>query len=423
MLRPTQAGERIDTLDIARGIALFGIFMVNIQLMTKPLAYLWTGDPAAEGPAAAGFHYVTRVMFESKSYPLFSMLFGMGMALMLDRARAAGRPFVAPYLRRTAQLLMVGLVHALLIWYGDILVYYASFAVVVMWFAGLSTRVLLSVAGGLLGLASLWIVGVSLLGGLLGGGEVPEATSVTTFSGFWEALSQGQLKGGPVDPAWAAAEVDANKNGPFLHAVAMRAINWGSGTVFWFLFSGTFLHVPAMFFLGAAIMRSGVLTNPESSWPKRFVHIGLFVGVPGSAVAVAMSELTGEDSIWFGLSGALTFVVGPCVSIGYLGVASWLALRLRSALVVRSIAAAGRMAMTNYLGQSIIVAALAQHWGLGWYDEVSRVGMVGIVAVIYAGQLVFSSLWLSRFTMGPLEYLWRCGTYFRLPRLLKQADS
>ncbi len=422
-LRPTQSAERIQTLDVARGIALFGILMVNVQLMTQPLEYLWTGDPAAEGPLAAAFHYLTRVLFESKSYPLFSMLFGMGMALMLDRARASGRAFAFPYLRRLFLLLLVGCAHAFLIWYGDILIYYALFGMGIMWVAGLSTRVLLIIASVLLGLATVWMVAFAILGGLMGGDEIVEETTVTTFAEFWQALKGGEVPGGPMDAAWAVAEIDANKNGPYANAVAMRAINWVSGTIFWMMFSGMFLHIPAMFLFGLAILRSGALTRPDSPWPGRFLLMGLVVGLPGSIAAVAMSELNDQGSIWFGLSAALTFVVGPCISIGYLGLASWMARGLIGNLIVKSVASAGRMALTNYLMQSILVAVLAQHWGLAWYGDVSRVGMVGIVAGIYVFQLGFSSLWLSRFTMGPFEYVWRCGIYFRMPKLLKQADA
>ncbi len=418
-LRPTAPTERIAALDVARGIALFGIFMVNIQMMVQPMKWMFEGGGGNEGLAGQIAHYATRIFFESKSYPLFSMLFGMGMVLMYDRAKAAGREFAPAYLRRVALLLAFGIAHAFFIWYGDILIYYACFALVLMWFAPrLSTRTMLTVALSLMAVAALWGAG---LGYGFAQMTPPDRSvaEVTTFTGFWEAMQAGEIQGGPELPAWAAAETDAFGNGPYAHAVGMRAINWFMGTIFWMVLFGVVLHVPAMFFLGGAIMRSGALTASRSQWPRRFLLIGLTVGLPGAVAATVLSEAFGPMSAMGAVATGLTHLTGPAVSIGYIGLAVWLARCGAMAWLARAIASAGRMALTNYLMQSVLVAFIAQHWGLGMYGEITRVPMVGIVFGIYVGQLVFSSLWLKAFTMGPFEYLWRCGTYLKLPRLTR----
>ncbi|MEO1717019.1 MAG: DUF418 domain-containing protein, partial [Planctomycetota bacterium] len=113
--------------------------------------------------------------------------------------------------------------------------------------------------------------------------------------------------------------------------------------------------------------------------------------------------------------GGVTHVFGPFVSLGYLGIAMWLAHSGVLRWLVQSIAAAGRMALTNYLMQTILVAALAQHWGLGWFGDVTRLEMFWIVLAVYALQLIVSPIWLNAVGMGPFEYAWRCGTYLRLP--------
>lgn len=244
-LKPTSTVERIEALDVARGIALFGIFMVNIQFMVQTLGYMLEGRGPEEGPVAAGFHYLTRVLFESKSYPLFSMLFGMGLMLMRERAVARGRRFVAPYLRRLAMLFAFGLCHALLVWHGDILFYYACFGLVIMWFGPCNPRTLAITGLSLIVLASLLLLAISLLGML--GGEPPltEAGVVTTFPEFWQALKSGDVMG-PMDPAWSAGEADAIGNGPFAAAVGMRAINWITGIVWWMILGGTYFRIPRL---------------------------------------------------------------------------------------------------------------------------------------------------------------------------------
>lgn len=413
-LGPTSTGERVTSMDIARGIALLGIFMVNIQIMTQPLGWLIEGSAVKEGPLSAAAHYVTRVLFESKSYPLFSMLFGMGLVLMHDRARAAGRAFVPVYLRRLALLLLMGLAHAWLLWYGDILFYYACFGLGIMWLAPLRARTMLILAIVASVLAAVWVSGLTLLQAVAGGQPEPSGLKVAGFAEFRDALFAWKLQGGPLDPAWSLGETDAIKHGPFAHAVQMRGINWVSGIVFWVIFGGVFLHVPAMFLLGASIMRAGILAHTRGPWMKRFLLLGLLVGLPGSTAAVVMGEYGGPNSTLYGLGTALTYLVGPCLSLGYVGLAMWLAHAGALRWLGRALAAAGRMALTNYLLQSLLVAAVAQHWGLARFGTISRVEMVGIVLGIYCFQLVASRLWLSRFAMGPMESLWRSGTYLRL---------
>lgn len=417
VLSATRPSERIMALDVARGLALFGIFMVNVQVMTQPIGWLMSGAVQQEGPLAQGLHLVTRVLFESKSYPLFSMLFGMGMALMYQRARALNRPFVTPYLRRLFLLAAFGLAHALLIWYGDILFYYFMVGLVAMWFVGLRPRTLLIVAAVCVAIATVILAGMSVVGAIMTPeGAIPETTSVTTFAQFWQEMKAGKIEAGPMHPAWMAGENDAFANGPFLNAVGMRAINWLMGMVFWLIVMGTAPHILAMFLIGIAIMKSDPF-SAESRLPGLFVKLGLFVGLPGAIAMVAIVEISGLNTVGAGLAAAGTHVVGPCVSLGYFGLAILLARRGATNPLVVGIASAGRLGLTNYIMQSVVVAVYAQHWGLGHFGDVSRTEMVVIVLAVYAFQVAYSPLYLRFFAMGPLEYLWRTGIYLRLPRL------
>lgn len=416
-LGATRPSERILALDVARGLALFGIFMVNVQVMTQPIGWLMSGDVQREGPLAQGLHYLTRALFESKSYPLFSMLFGMGMALMYHRAQAVRRPFFSPYLRRLFILAGFGLAHALLIWYGDILFYYFMVGLVAMWFVRLRPRTLLIIAGVCVGIATLILGGLSVLGAVMSSeGAIPETTTVTTFAEFWQEMKAGNIEAGPMHPAWIAGETDAFANGPYLNAVAMRTINWLSGMIFWLIVMGTMPHILAMFLIGIAVMKSNPFAE-SSKLPGLFLKLGLFVGLPGSVALIAVSEISGVNTVGAGLAAAGTHIVGPCLSLGYFGLAILLARRAPTNPVVVGIASAGRLGLTNYIMQSVVVAAYAQHWGLGRFGDVSRTDMVVIVLTVYVFQILYSPLYLRRFAMGPLEYLWRTGIYLRPPKL------
>ena len=119
---------------------------------------------------------------------------------------------------------------------------------------------------------------------------------------------------------------------------------------------------------------------------------------------------------------ALTLLFGPLVGLLYLSLATLAAQSWRSNPLVRAIACAGRMALTNYLMQTLIVAALMQHWGFGWYGTFDRVQLAGIVVAVYTCQLIWSPLWLRTFKMGPLEWAWRWWTYLRVPAIIRRES-
>lgn len=417
---PVREAERIESLDVARGLALLGIFMVNIQMMAQPLGWYVLGGGSNEGPLGSACYYLTRVFCESKSYPLFSMLFGMGLALMHDRAGAAGRPFTPRYLRRLAMLLLMGVAHAVLLWYGDVLVYYALVGFAVMWLARCRPRTLLAIGVVLTVLAALWAGGLQALMTLGGGPPKAAPTDVTTFAEFWARLTSGGGTTGPFDPAWTAAEIDAFAHGPFAHEFKMRTLDWASTALFWIIANGGVVHIAAMFCVGAAIMRAGVMTDPRPLWTRRFLLLGVLVGLPVAVLAVALHALAPASPLAVGGGTALTMLAGPCLSLGYLGGAMWLARRCGGAAPVRAIAAAGRTALTNYIAQSLVAAAVMMHWGLAMFGEFTQAQMVALVLTVYAVQLAASALWLRACTMGPLEWVWRCWTYLRFSPFVRR---
>lgn len=418
---PTRESERIAGLDVARGLALLGIFLVNIQMMAQPIGEAFAMVPYGEGPAGAGLFYLVSIFFAGKSYPLFSMLFGIGLVLMYERARVAGRAFASLYLRRIAALLLIGIVHAFVLWYGDILIVYAAVAFIAMWFARLSGRVLLIVGAGFVLLAMLQGLAFGLLGVVAMAGEPPAEAAEVIDSGrgavatLLEAWRVGEGHE-PTSPYWIEAEREAFAHGPFADATLMRLVNWGSMIVFWMLLMGGGAHVVGLFLVGGGLFRMGLLTPRGRVWRRRLILLGLVVGVPGSALVSLAPALLGEESppmLVLSMPGLMLF--GPMVSLLYLGLAFEVASRLPA--LAAPFAAAGRMALTNYILQSLIAATAFHHWGLALFGETTRVGRVGLVAGVFVAQLVLSVLWLRAFRMGPLEWAWRAATYLRVPPL------
>lgn len=425
---PTRESERSTTLDVARGIALLGIFMVNIEIFAAPIGTYIEGLGQSETSAVEVTLYaLMATLFEFKSYPLFSILFGIGLAIMHRNSTRAGKPFLGTYVRRLGMLLVVGLAHVGLIWMGDILLHYAIVGGIAVWLAGRSSRFLLTLGTGVILFSAVWVV----VGGILLGGA-PEAPAedpipAPVFEDGWagfRALTEGLSAGdvdGPADPTWMAAERAAFGEGPFGAAAAMRAVNYLGFTVFAFLMQGLVLHLIGLFFLGMGLLKAGLFEPQRRRSLIKLATVCLAIGLPLSAfvtwVRLADIDLAGLRPIAFGL----TRIAGPLMAIGYLGLAAVIAQHVRP--LGRLLANTGRLALTNYLMQSIIATALMYHWGLGWFDSTTRPGRIGIVLGVFAFQVVFSTLWLRAFTMGPLEAMLRGVTYLRLPSIRRDHSQ
>lgn len=434
VLKPVAIENRIRSLDVARGFALLGILMVNVQLLCQPMVWLWNGGGSNEGPVGATAYYATRLFFESKSYPLFSLLFGMGLMLMRERAIAAGRSFAKPYLRRLSMLLVMGVLHALLLYFADVLIIYSIIGFFAMWLMGRRSKVLLVLSVSLLSLAVLF----SVFSGFMGmqyyasKGEDPfvdePAEMVVAepgdehigFSAFFERIKQGEIvEIGPMSPEWESAAKDAFQNGPMSHAILMRGLEWVVEQFNWTLGGGAVLQISGMFFLGAWLMKIDALGAGAARCMRRLILIGLLIGMPCSLASVVLTAVATEHSALYFFSFNLMALAGPCVALGYMGLSIWVARRFGEGWFARSVASTGRMALTNYIMQSLLVCVIAQHWGFGMYGEISQAQMLAIAVSIYCFQLIVSPLWLSRFTMGPLEWLWRWWTYLRRPKFIK----
>jgi uncharacterized protein len=419
----TDRRDRIAALDVARGLALLGIFLVNIHAMADSMG-VWLLELEGRTVAGDGLSAIDQVAVAGvylwcagKFYPLFSMLFGMGFVLLLDRATAAGHGVAGLYLRRLGLLLVLGLLHGWLLWFGDVLAMYAVCGVVLLLVRAWSARALLIVGAGLYlagGLASLsFAVGMEWLSTLEPGVPTPaEAVGIEPGSRFvqmFEGFGSGAID--DIDsPLYIALEREAMAEGPWYDAVGFHLWTWALVVVSMVL--GLGWQAAGLFMVGAGLMRGGVMSPGRSRARTRLATAGLAIGLGLSILTYA--GVRGAGDPWGGvLAYSGPAVVGGVLSLGYLMGAAVACDRGWLPWLRVGLAAAGRLALTNYLMQSLIASLAFRYWGLGLYGELSASQRVGFVLAVFAGQVVASVAWLRVFRMGPMEWVWRVATYGR----------
>ncbi len=411
-LAPIGQSGRIVELDILRGVALLGILSMNIVAFSMPgVAYL---DPTAYGDLSGANFLVwtlTHLFAAEKFMTVFSMLFGAGILLMAERAAASGRNPAGPHILRMLWLIVFGLLHAHLLWYGDILFWYGLCGLVVFWLRGLKPVALIGLGIVSIGVASAFM----LFGGLTIDHWPPET--------YNEVMAQ-------LNPsAEAVAQEIAAYRGGWLGQMEHRVPTALDLEISGFL-SWAFWRASGVMLLGMALFKLGILTGERSRRLYRgLVLAAVFVGLPIIAWGIHRNFATGwEPSRSFFFGEQYNYWASLIVALGWIGVvipacrmrtgdrgsqtgrAAAALLRLR-----RSLAAVGRMAFTNYILQTVLCTWIFYGHGLGLFGQVERVDQIAIVVAVWALQLAVSPLWLKRFRFGPLEWLWRALTYGRAP--------
>lgn len=383
MTAPT---PRIATLDYLRGVAVLGILVANLPGFALPHAAYFS--PLAWGgtrPADIAVWFATFVLVEGKMRGLFAMLFGASMLLVLERAEAAGRDPAAVHLRRMASLFAIGCAHLYLVWYGDILAHYALVGTIALLFAAAGTRLLLVAA-----LACLLIATLNGLALLQAVGD----------PGARAALEQSF---GRPPPAVLLREIGALR-GSLADGIAWRW-NESAGPLTALLFNGP--ETLGYMLLGMAGLRSGFLTG---AWPaRRYALLGavtLLATMPLHVAAAWRTVAHGFDmpSV-VTASFAIERPLRPVTVVGY---AALLILACRwDGPVTRAVAAAGRMALSNYLLCSVLLAAVFYGWGAGRFAHWGRAESYMLLLPLWTAMLCGSRWWLGRFGQGPFELAWR----------------
>lgn len=397
---PIDAPQRIVALDAIRGFALLGIFLMNVEWFTRPLQEMGFGIP----PGATGIDYAAAwfvyVFVQGKFWVLFSLLFGMGFAVMKARAGNAAT-FNTTYVRRCAVLLVFGVAHALLLWPGDILHSYAIAALILLAFGEMGDRKRLLLG---LGLYAAFVL-LTLTAGLMFSALPADALAeIETASGqSAEDIAQ-------------AAQIYAQ--GDYWQATQQRARD------FMVVLSSDFAVVPmamGVFMLGIWLVRTGRMHDVVAQ--RAFFARLALVSIPVGLALVAWSVSLGVSFDGYRELGSMTLATGLMMagnlplSLGYLALFA-LGLGVPALSRVLSwLAPAGRMALTNYLLQSLVAALLFHGYGFALWGQLGRAAQVALVLAVFGMQLVLSALWLSRYRFGPMEWLWRWLTYGARPPL------
>lgn len=541
-MAPIASNERIEVLDVIRGFALIGIFLMNIEFFNRSSSEMGEGIQhgltGLNWLAAFGIQYFVT----GKFWTMFSVLFGMGFAVMLTRAQARGSHFLKLYVRRVAALAVFGILHTILLWPGDILFSYAATAsmLLLILFAPVSLCIVGAVLSGVLalvpGMGNFYSIAIvfSLAGlialylrndeGILHGfceliaslsllfsiamvaftAKKDVALIAFLFAVFCFALSyalkyfhrkpeqkplafgviyylsififlvtafgykfavvnqvspvaahvqqksQTEHKEAVGDAASAKAVTSAQEaedkkksekaaekerkrieenaekeqksaeelrlvqNNSYVDLAKFRAKTFAQdydGNIV------TSFQAIALFLIGFGLVRLGIMENTRAYLPQfrkiawTCIPIGWGIGL--ASAYLATEYLPGKNDEAFELALFMQMLSYLPACIGYLSLLVCL-MHTRCAKYLRLLAPYGRMALTNYLGQSLIASTVFYGYGLGWYG-MERAKQVAFVFAVVLLQIAFSHWWLARFRYGPMEWVWRAITYWTLP--------
>jgi len=374
----TAPPERIEAIDILRGLALFGVLVVNLvgSFRISFLEYFYLPDPARAWHDRIADTAI-RIALEGKALTIFAFLFGAGLAIQHERwsrTRGDARPLLR---RRLAVLSVFGLAHLLLVWNGDILLEYALVGMAALWFLDEPDARLERWIPGLL-VASMVLPSLALLWHLPDDAELLDQiiqANVIYGTGTWVDIRMQSLR-------------------EFLRLAPMLA--------------GLLPQTLAIFLAGMLAWRRGYLREPDAHARELLGIAAVGLGVGGALTVFNLIDREG----WLFFLTAVTLSIAPLVLAA--GYAASLMLLLRSVPTRRALAAfasLGRMAFTNYIMQSLVFGFVFYGYGLGLFGRLGTVRALAIGLTVYLLQLAFSHWWLGRYRFGPLEWAWRSLTY------------
>lgn len=418
LLGPVSSTERISSLDVLRGVALLGILLMNIAGFG--LVFMAYVDPTVQGGSEGANLFVwvmNNMFFEGTMRALFSMLFGVGMVLMTSRmiGRGGGIEVADIYYRRTIWLLIFGLIHGyLILWTGDILFAYGLWGLFLFPFRNTKPKKLI------IAVVVLTLIGVAL--------QFGKYTEITKYKAQYEAAQvygeedlPKELKEGK--EAWEGlsaelkpdmekiAEDTQSMHKGYLELVMFLApVNRMMQTTFNYDYNPW--DVLAMMLLGIALFKMGVITAQlKTKTYLLMVLLGYGIGIPVNYYETTII-LEDNFSILSFFESGLTYPFGRiAMSFGHIGlVMIFCKLNILGFLRI-SLAAVGRMALTNYIMHSVICAFVFTGIGFSLFGKLQRHELYYVVLAIWIFQLIASPIWLKYFRFGPLEWLWRTLTY------------
>ncbi len=395
--------DRIISIDVLRGVAVLGILIMNIQSFSMPAAaYI---NPAAYGNLEGLNKWVwilSHILASEKFMSIFSLLFGAGILIFTDNARAKGKNHALLHYRRMGWLLLFGLLHGYLLWYGDILVTYSLCGMLLLLFRQLSPRKLFLIGFG------FYLVPLIL------------DTFFASTMAYWpEEALESTIQSWMPDQKHLQHILEGYR-GRWVDQMGVRV----PATLFletrWFMMQ-TFWRVMSMMLLGMSLYKWNILSAGQSTgYYIRMTLTGLGMGYFLSGLGVFLNfqnQWSMEFSMFLGTH--FNYVGSVAVALGYTGLVMLICKSAGGSVLKRVFASVGRMAFSNYILQTILCTFIFYGHGLGLFGQVERSQQILLVVVIWIILMVISPIWLKRFRFGPLEWLWRSLFYMRWQPFLK----
>lgn len=392
-------------LDALRGFALFGICLANLTVFS---GYVALPPPAKETMMGAQvFDLFLALFVDGRFYTLFSFLFGIGFALQLSRLQQSGYSSgINIYLRRLVILFLIGLLHIFILWHGDILALYALLGFVLIFFRNFSDKAVLLSAGLFLmmpvaGYLLFWQLGVDPDGGFY------EVTSIAlggdgSIGYFFQGFSLNQTTN---DVSVFYDTLVALSNFRVGYLIETWRIPKVLGVMLIGLWAGRKLV-------------GGAFTNNQRLLKNTLV-MGLVIAIPAS---IWLKQLGGLNVFSDYSTNGLLSVIGYSLAVfpmGFAYAAGFVLLWNRGVKFLSAFALAGRMALTNYLTQTVIGIVVFYGLGFGLGTQGAPFSLLGIAIAVIVVQIWYSRLWLNHFRFGPAEWIWRCLTYGKLIAIKK----
>lgn len=398
---PVSASERILFIDVLRGTALFGILAANMRAYCTPLETLGTVGLLFHGRIDQIVQELIDVFVSGKFLTLFSLLFGLGFAMQMSRAEARQVRFMGFYPRRLLALALFGLIHGIFIWPGDILLTYAFSGSLLLMFRKHRQKTLLWWAGILL---SVPVVLVGLVLGL-----------------SWYGIQVSWLMPAPPDMNGIQSITNVYANGSVRQIFAQNWTEWTHIVPY------AVLLVPytlGLFLLGMWVCRAGIVQKLREYRPalKQFCMWCLPIGIALNVYVVLVPALVPPDKVsWWVFSAALLSSPSQnLLGVAYAAALALIFLNERRRPLLARFAAVGRMALTNYLTESVVCTLFFYHYTTGLYGRVGPAASLLITVILFSAQVAFSNWWIGHLKFGPVEWLWRGMTYGRFPSMTRE---
>ncbi|MBQ4864202.1 DUF418 domain-containing protein [Pseudoalteromonas sp. MMG013] len=384
-----QQVPRLPLLDIFRGFAIFGIFFVNITIMHCLFINQDAFSVQFQDPLSDTLNRLLQLFFYNKFFPIFSFLFGFGIASQMQKKRQLKQPYIAFFTRRMSILFMFGLAHISFLWSGDVVHLYAILGLLCLVFIHASCKVLVCISGVLL------------------------------LFPFYDQLTHVVLQALPVQldkQLLAYTEqgiIDTLRHGNYLQIITLHWHEYVANLPMLLFYLGPIAL--SMFLLGIAAGKAR-LTFASKEWTLHYKNMAIFIAIIGLIYKVIFLWLLPETQLyrnellrplWFKMMFLSDVTLGIC----YLWGIAWLWHKHIAQKFLMPFSYVGRTALSNYLLQSFIGLLLFTSLGASLYQTLSPMLCFIIASVVFMVQIGISAIWLHYFQYGPCEWLWRCGSY------------